>query len=189
MASSDGWIALALACSAIFASCGCSASGARWTDAASDPPGRPVASGTLPAAASTREAPRARWELAPQLSTFRRATPRGRSQHFTGELVGEVLANAVAAAYPALGSARKLEPGAVLVEAHRAEGSEDIIAYLAMVKRPPGFDPPGGDWEYLVVDRDGGIERRGPLPPCARCHAEAPFDHLFGVAGAGAGGR
>jgi hypothetical protein len=49
-----------------------------------------------------------------------------------------------------------------------------------MVKRQPGFDPAGGDWEYLVVAPTGEIEARGRLPGCARCHAEAPAAGVFG---------
>jgi hypothetical protein len=50
-----------------------------------------------------------------------------------------------------------------------------------MVKRPAGYDPTGGDWEYLVLDATGRIEQRGRLALCARCHADAPHDHLFGT--------
>jgi hypothetical protein len=49
-----------------------------------------------------------------------------------------------------------------------------------MVKRPPGYDPEGGDWEYLVLTPAGEATQRGRLPLCKRCHAEAPNDHLFG---------
>ena len=49
-----------------------------------------------------------------------------------------------------------------------------------MVKRAPGFYPEGGDWEYLIVDPNGSIERRGKLPLCARCHAESPHNFIFG---------
>jgi hypothetical protein len=49
-----------------------------------------------------------------------------------------------------------------------------------MVKHPPGFDPEGGDWEYLIVEPSGSIVRRGKIPLCARCHAEAPHNFIFG---------
>jgi hypothetical protein len=55
------------------------------------------------------------------------------------------------------------------------------VTYFAMIKRPPGYDPGGGDWEYLVVTPAGRVEQRGILPLCARCHADAPHDHLFGA--------
>jgi hypothetical protein len=108
------------------------------------------------------------------------ATSRAPSEHLTGELDGEVLVSEAAKAYPALGPRRELAPGATLVERHLERGSEKITVYFAMVKRPAGYDPDGGDWEYLVVAADGQVEERGRLALCARCHAEAPHDRLFG---------
>jgi hypothetical protein len=97
-----------------------------------------------------------------------------------GELLAEVLVNDQAAAYPALGPNRPLDPGAILVEAHFAPGASDPSVLFAMAKRAPGFDPEGGDWEYLIVEPSGTIVRRGKLPLCARCHAEAPHNFIFG---------
>lgn len=121
-----------------------------------------------------------RWELAGRLRTFRRATSRGRSQHMNGDMEAEVLASEEASVYPTLGPLRRLPGGAVLVEAHYAAGSAAPEVYFAMVKRAPGFDPAGGDWEYLIVEPSGDVAQRGRLPLCARCHAEAPHDRLFG---------
>ncbi|MGK4005923.1 hypothetical protein WMF31_25070 [Sorangium sp. So ce1036] len=92
----------------------------------------------------------------------------------------EVRVNAAAAAYPALGPGRALPPGAALVEYHYAAGSSDPVTLLAMVKRHAGYDPDGGDWEYLILTPQGTSAHRGALPPCKRCHADAPHDHLFG---------
>lgn len=61
-------------------------------------------------------------------------------------------------------------------------GSAPIV-YFVMVKRAPGYNPSGGDWEYLVVAPDGRVEDRGQVALCARCHAEAPHDFLFGAGG------
>ena len=85
-----------------------------------------------------------------------------------------------AGTYPALGPSSRLPPGATLVERLFTPGAAAPLAYFVMVKRPPGFDAAGGDWEYLVVSPAAEIEQRGALPLCARCHAEAPHDHLFG---------
>lgn len=123
---------------------------------------------------------KARWELADSLSTFRKAAPRARSAHGGGDLEGEVLANAEAKAYPALGPARLLPPGAVLVEAHYRAGSSEPVFFFVMAKRPAGFDNEGRDWEYLIVEPQGVVSERGRLPLCARCHAEAPNDNVFG---------
>jgi len=146
------------------------------------PPGaRPGAS--LPTAVtSAAPTPPAPWELSAELSRMHPATSRAPSEHLTGELDGEVFVNEAAGAYPALGPRRELAPGATLVERHLERGSEKIAVYFAMVKRPAGYDPDGGDWEYLVVAADGQVEERGRLPLCARCHADAPHDHLFGGA-------
>jgi hypothetical protein len=99
-----------------------------------------------------------------------------------GDLEAEVLANEEAKAYPALGPARKLPPGSVLVEPHYRPGSAEPVVLFVMAKRPPGFDADGGDWEYLVVDPGGVVSERGRLALCSRCHAEAPHDHVFGAA-------
>ena len=121
------------------------------------------------------------WRLAEELAALHRSTTRASSGHFTGELDGEVLANDAARAYPALGPRLALPPGATLLERHVARSAEATAVYFAMVKRAAGYDPDGGDWEYLVVDPEGRIEERGRLPLCRRCHAEAPHDHLFGA--------
>jgi hypothetical protein len=127
------------------------------------------------------EAPPPRWDLAEQLRRLRPASPRTPSEHFTGQLDGEILADDGAAAYPALGPLRPIAVGATLVERLLARGTPDVAAYFAMTKRPAGYDPAGGDWEYLVLDAAGRLEQRGRLPACARCHADAPHDHLFGT--------
>ncbi|WP_437680666.1 hypothetical protein [Sorangium sp. So ce131] len=134
----------------------------------------PAASGApLPPEAST-------WELAAQFPSFKPATGRARSQHFTGELEAEVRINAAAEPYPVLGPGRVLPPGAALVEFHYTAGSSEPVTLLAMVKRPAGYDPDGGDWEYLLLTPQGRATHRGPLALCKRCHADAPHDHLFG---------
>lgn len=81
--------------------------------------------------------------------------------------------------YPRLSPDTVAPQGAVALETHQnAAGNPQQI--YAMEKREPGFDPGGGDWEYLVITPEGAVEARGILPFCARCHADAPHDHLFG---------
>jgi hypothetical protein len=160
-------------------------------------PGAPQKVGVSPRAAPAFRAPaneaasttRARpppaefpWDLSRQLPTLRPVTPPATSEHLTGELDGEVLANEAARPYPALGPRFALAPGATLVERHLTRGlTEATVVYFAMVKRPAGYDPQGDDWEYLVVAPDGQVEARGRLPLCGRCHADAPHAHLFGA--------
>jgi hypothetical protein len=146
--------------------------------AARGEPSQPV---PPPSDAASTDRPAPPWELAAQLRRLHPASPRTPSEHLTGQLDGEILADEGAAAYPALGPLRLIPPGATLVERLYPRGSPDPTAYFAMVKRPAGYDPAGGDWEYLVLEATGRIEQRGPLPLCARCHADAPHDHLFGT--------
>lgn len=140
-----------------------------------DPPAAPS-----PEAVAT-EPPPPPWDLGAELRRLHAVSPRTPSEHLTGQLDAEILADEGAVAYPALGPLRSIPPGATLVERLSPRGGAEPAAYLAMVKRPAGFDPPGGDWEYLVLDAAGHMEQRGRLPLCARCHADAPHDHLFGT--------
>ena len=49
-----------------------------------------------------------------------------------------------------------------------------------MIKRPPGYDPEHGDWEYFYFDQPAKIER-GKISSCVACHAGAQDrDHVFG---------
>ncbi len=114
------------------------------------------------------------------MSTFAVAVPRGRSQHFAGELEADVRINPGAAGYPALARARALPTGAALLAPHYPPGAPAPVVLLAMVKHPPGYDRDAGDWEYLILTPTGDATHRGRLPLCKRCHAEAPHDHLFG---------
>ena len=141
-----------------------------------DPSAPSVRAVTPPRAAASA----ARWDLEGQLEALRPAIKRAPSGHLTGELEADVLAGA-AGTYPQLGPESRIPAGATLVERLFEPGGASPVAYFVLVKRAPGFDPGGNDWEYLVVTPNGSIEQRGPLPLCARCHAEAPYDRLFGA--------
>lgn len=155
---------------------------------AAPPPARRAAEGTdgwvdpsTPRpAAPAKPAVVERWDLEAQLKALRPVTKRARSGHLTGELEADVLAGS-AGTYPKMGPETRLASGATLVERLFEPGAPTPSAYFVMVKRAPGFDPAGNDWEYLVVAPNGQIEQRGALPLCARCHAEAPHDRLFGA--------
>ena len=137
-----------------------------WTDTPTPPP-RPHAA--------------ERWDLASQLRPLRAATQRGRSEHLGGNLDGEVLASP-ASGYPLRGPTPVAAVGATLVERLFEPPGTEPTLYFVMTKHAPGYDAERGDWEYAVVARDGAVEERGKLDLCARCHAEAPHDHLFGGA-------
>lgn len=126
-------------------------------------------------------APDLPWDLAAELAGLRPVGEKSRSQHLSGDLEGEVLANAAAGPYPRLGPARSVERGAILVQALRNPGDSAVKAYFAMRKREQGYDPAGADWEYAVTTSSGAFELRGRIAGCGRCHAEAPQDHLFGA--------
>lgn len=96
-----------------------------------------------------------------------------------GDLEGEVLASP-GAGYPLRGPVSVAGVGTTLVERLFQPGGAQTVTHFVMIKRAAGYDPPGGDWEFLVVAPDGRIEERGPLALCSRCHAEAPHDHVFG---------
>ena len=51
------------------------------------------------------------------------------------------------------------------------KGSKEPELLTAMIKRPTGFYPDGGDWEYLVLDGSASkIVERGKLDQCKTCH-------------------
>jgi hypothetical protein len=54
--------------------------------------------------------------------------------------------------------------------------STDPELLTAMIKREPGYNPEGGDWEYLVLDGTASkIVERGKLTQCSSCHR--PYEY------------
>jgi hypothetical protein len=86
------------------------------------------------------------------------------------------------AAYPGLGPARRLGVGAVLAQRLYAPGAAAPDVVFVMERRVMTDETNGAGWEYLMLDSQGFITERGALESCARCHAEAPHDGLFGRA-------
>jgi hypothetical protein len=144
-----------------------------WPDALGD--------SRRPVAAAPSTAPLEGWDLAAALERSRKiGDSRGPSQHFGGGAEAEVLADAAATPYPTLPAGRRLPAGATVIERLFDAGAVKPRAIFVMTKRQPGFDPAGDDWEYLALTPTGDVTSRGRLPFCARCHAEAVHDHLFG---------
>jgi hypothetical protein len=58
---------------------------------------------------------------------------------------------------------------------------EPARAVGAMIKREPGYDPDGGDWEYYYAEvADPKPAVRGKIETCAECHRRAKAtDFLF----------
>lgn len=80
----------------------------------------------------------------------------------------------VAALYSNLGGGSAFAPGSVLVAFHRTASGEPGPIF-AMTRRLVG------GWSFLAIDPSGRLDPNADLELCARCHAEAPFDGLFGV--------
>jgi len=102
--------------------------------------------------------------------------------HLLGRFEGQILANELAASRLAdWVSTSHMPEGAVLVQVHSREGGRVPGPVYGMVKRAPGYDPEGNDWEWLVLGADGRPRTGEALRACARCHAEAPADGVFPV--------
>ena len=101
--------------------------------------------------------------------------------HFGGRWTAEIAVNEPAMQlYTNLAPSSRFGVGAVLVKKHASTSSAKGPTF-AMAKRDAGFFPQGGDWEYIVLDAEGRLEDRGKLTLCARCHAEANADWVFGL--------
>jgi hypothetical protein len=90
------------------------------------------------------------------------------------DVFGSVYVNAVG--YPMFMSKNvtRLPEGSVIVrEKLISELNSSIPELLAvMFKRRAGFNPAGGDWEYMVLNGAGTtIRERGQLGSCQSCHA------------------
>lgn len=93
--------------------------------------------------------------------------------HGAGEYVVTVrVPEAYAALYRGLVAGAHL-PAGMTVAAFHEHGGERASVYV-MTKEA------SDDWAYLVVRPDGVLEPAGAVAFCARCHAEAPADSLFG---------
>lgn len=59
----------------------------------------------------------------------------------------------------------------VVKEKLTARDSSEPELLTAMYKREAGYDPEGGDWEYMVLDGRGReVRARGRLESCRACH-------------------
>lgn len=99
------------------------------------------------------------------------------SGHRLGDEVGSIRINHEAVPYT---RGQPVPEGAMIVESLSPEAGAPPSSHFVMTKRQSGYFPAGGDWEYLVVNPEGGVIAGGQLPRCARCHAEARTDFVFG---------
>jgi hypothetical protein len=125
-----------------------------------------------------------------QQQAAREEKRRAAAREKNGPHVGAALrffANEPAMAHLRDGKVGPLPAGAAIVKEKWGPGptadvKRVLIAYAAMSKREPGYDPDHGDWEYVYVDLGDGGKRvqRGKLQSCIDCHARAAAtDYLF----------
>lgn len=94
--------------------------------------------------------------------------------HYGGTSEGLVrVSPAALPAYRELTLGAKLEAGATLVMLHRSRSTGKPGPVHVMQRGHQG-------WQYWLLAPDGAIEGHGELPLCARCHADAPADGVFG---------
>jgi len=141
--------------------------------AADDRSGRP------PRPPTPDEQPAKPWDAFASLDTLK-TVGETRSAHPAGDFIASIRVNDVAARYGTKGR-DPLPEGALVVEALATEANTPPAVYYAMLRKAPGYFPDGGDWAYFVVAADGTIEAEGKLALCARCHAEAPREHVFEI--------
>ena len=99
-----------------------------------------------------------------------------------GYSYGVIYANDAAARVMLAGGPQKYPAGSVIVreKLSRPEATKpELLA--AMIKRAPGFNPAGGDWEFLLFD--GALTRvreRQKKGSCLECHAsQAARDFVY----------
>jgi len=114
------------------------------------------------------------------------AQPLGRAfvsrGHFAGRWTAVIAVNETALpTYTHLARSSRFASGSLLVKRHTSTSSAAPGPTFAMAKRDAGFYADGGDWEFVVLDAAGRLEDRGKLALCARCHAEATADWVFGL--------
>ena len=100
------------------------------------------------------------------------------SEH--AEFFVQVYVNPIGQAAMKQDGARTFPVGTVIVKEKftqdtRVPNSQAEPAGLGvMVKRAAGFDTPGGDWEYLYVDRSGlTVTDQEQMQDCRACHIKA----------------
>lgn len=107
-----------------------------------------------------------------------RLVSRVRSAHPSGDFVARVLVDRAAESYGRRGRPAFPEGALIAEQLGPSEDGPPSLVYV-MERGAPGSYPEGGDWSYGVLGADGTVQAFGKLPLCARCHAEAPSDHVF----------
>jgi hypothetical protein len=127
-------------------------------------------------------------QIGPDLWTFCRASAIGPAEEAAARSHGPHSGRAVIVRVSPQGivpfrEGKLLPIGATVVKEKYADGnaSGPLHEYAMMVKRAPGYDPSGGDWEYVYVTLNPKRSTtRGRLAECIGCHSAAKErDYLF----------
>ena len=112
-------------------------------------------------------------EVVPRNGRPAPAPEKAPATHQGEQSFGVVYANA-----PARGPFGSLESqtfpvGSIIVREKLASADSETPQLLAvMLKRAPGFNPPAGDWEFLLVNGDASkVIERQKKGSCLDCHA------------------
>lgn len=138
---------------------------------------RPPATLEPTSTASASAAPTASFGRAAEIPSLKLVS-RVRSAHPSGDFVAKVFVDGAAESYGRRGRAPFSQGALVVEQLGPSEDGPPSLTYV-MERGAPGSYPEGGDWAYGVLAADGSVQAFGKLPLCARCHAEAPFDHVF----------
>jgi len=71
--------------------------------------------------------------------------------------------------------------GSVVAKVKLIDGSAEPTGVAFMIKREPGYNPEGRDWEYLVFEgKPLTLTARGAISTCQGCHGEQTYtDGLY----------
>ena len=147
-------------------------------DDAAPPRKRPVAPRALPIPEGKRQ-PYAR---ASEIANLKEIPGRSQSEHLDGVFDRSVWVSEQAAGYLALTPGTVMAPGALIVQRHHPRGSDRTVAYFVMEKLAQGSQSETRDWRFLVLDDELRVAAEKNLQLCGRCHADAPYNGLFGIA-------
>ena len=136
----------------------------------------------VPRARPIPESQRTIWSRAAEIDTLTVVSGRSASEHLDGVFDRTVAVNAAAAGYGALTASGTFPPGALLVQRHHPRGADRVVAYFVMEKLAKGTAPNARDWKFLVLDERLRVAAAEKLTLCSRCHADAPFSGVFGLA-------
>ena len=109
------------------------------------------------------------------------APPRKKKDPHEGPTFGVVYANDLAREALAREGRVKFPAGSIIVReklAHEADTQPQLVA--VMIKRAPGFNRAGGDWEFIVTDALTNVRERQKKGSCVECHSsQAERDFVF----------